>query len=84
MRSFGARVLYRWGDALAWAEGRLSPPRCSSSEVDAQEQRVTTMRKADQKTQPQASHAGELGPFRHVGDVVSDIMEKMTDSQGKS
>ena len=33
---FGARVLYRWSDALAWAEGRLSPPRHSTSEGDAQ------------------------------------------------
>ncbi|MDR3424812.1 MAG: DNA-binding protein [Alphaproteobacteria bacterium] len=24
--SFGARVLYRWGDSLAWAKSRLSPP----------------------------------------------------------
>jgi hypothetical protein len=35
--SFGARVLYRWGDALAWAQGRLSPPRCSTSEADVKE-----------------------------------------------
>ncbi len=34
-RHFGARVLYRWGDALAWAEGRLSDPRRSTSEADA-------------------------------------------------
>jgi hypothetical protein len=34
-RSFGARALYRWGDALAWAEGRLSPLRGSTSEADA-------------------------------------------------
>ncbi len=33
---FGPRVLYRWGTALAWAEGRLSPPRRSTSEADAQ------------------------------------------------
>jgi hypothetical protein len=33
--SFGARVLYRWGDALTWAQGRLSAPRCSTSEADA-------------------------------------------------
>jgi hypothetical protein len=33
--SFGARVLYRWGDALAWAQGRLSKPRHSTSEADA-------------------------------------------------
>ena len=35
-RTFGRAVLYRWGDALAWAEGRLSPMRCSISEADAQ------------------------------------------------
>ena len=33
---FGRIPLYRWGDALAWAEGRLSAPRRSSSEADAQ------------------------------------------------
>jgi hypothetical protein len=31
---FGPRALYRWADALAWAQGRLSAPRHSSSEVD--------------------------------------------------
>jgi hypothetical protein len=35
-RLFGRVPLYRWGDALAWAEGRLTPPRCSTSEADAQ------------------------------------------------
>jgi hypothetical protein len=35
-RHFGARVLYRWADALAWAEGRLTPARRSTSEADAQ------------------------------------------------
>lgn len=34
-RLFGARPLYVWGDALAWANSRLSEPRCSSSEPDA-------------------------------------------------
>lgn len=29
---FGSRALYRWSDALAWAESRLSPPRRSTSE----------------------------------------------------
>jgi hypothetical protein len=33
-RLFGARALYRWGDALAWAESRLSTPRGSTSEAD--------------------------------------------------
>jgi hypothetical protein len=35
-RSFGRTPLYRWGDALSWAESRLSAPRCSTSEADAQ------------------------------------------------
>jgi hypothetical protein len=35
-RSFGRVPLYRWGDALDWAEGRLSPPRRSTSEADDQ------------------------------------------------
>ena len=34
-RSFGRIPLYRWADALAWAEGRLSPPRRSTSEATA-------------------------------------------------
>jgi hypothetical protein len=33
-RSFGRIALYRWADALAWAEGKLSAPRCSTSEND--------------------------------------------------
>jgi hypothetical protein len=32
---FGRRPLYRWRNALSWAEGRLTAPRCSSSEGDA-------------------------------------------------
>lgn len=31
---FGARPLYRWRDALAWAYSRLTSPRRSSSEGD--------------------------------------------------
>jgi hypothetical protein len=30
-RSFGRAAIYRWGDALTWAEGRLSAPRCNTS-----------------------------------------------------
>jgi len=29
---FGRTVLYRWCDALGWAEGRLSAPRRSTAE----------------------------------------------------
>jgi hypothetical protein len=35
-RSFGRTPLYRWGDALAWAQARLSAPRGSTSEADGQ------------------------------------------------
>ena len=41
-RKFGLRVLYRWGDALAWAEGRLTAPYRSTSEQDAAGQHVDT------------------------------------------
>ena len=33
-RKFGSRPLYRWADALAWAQGRLSEPRCNTSAQD--------------------------------------------------
>src|SRR5580658_3353380 len=35
---FGRIPLYRWGDALAWAESKLSAPRHSTSEADAHHQ----------------------------------------------
>ena len=34
-RLFGTRPLYRWSDALGWAQSRLSAPIQSSSELDA-------------------------------------------------
>jgi hypothetical protein len=35
-QKFGRAVLYRWSASLAWAEGRLSPPRRSTAETDTQ------------------------------------------------
>lgn len=32
--SWGPRVLYRWADALAWAENRMGKPRRNTSEAD--------------------------------------------------
>jgi hypothetical protein len=32
-RCFGRIPLYRWGDALAWAESRMSAPRHTTSEA---------------------------------------------------
>jgi hypothetical protein len=29
---FGRKPLYRWGEALRWAQSKLSPPRVSASE----------------------------------------------------
>lgn len=34
-RTYSGRALYRWADALAWAESRTSAPRRSTSEADA-------------------------------------------------
>ena len=31
-QKFGQRVLYVWADALAWAHGKLSPARATTSE----------------------------------------------------
>jgi hypothetical protein len=31
---FGRKPLYRWGDALDWAKGRLSKPIRSTSELE--------------------------------------------------
>lgn len=33
-RLFGRRALYRWGDALGWAQDQLSAPRGNTSEQD--------------------------------------------------
>lgn len=44
-RAFGPRVLYRWGDALAWAQGRMTPPRRSTSEADALRQDASQRRR---------------------------------------
>ena len=33
-RKFGQRVLYRWGDALAWAQSKLSRVVASTAELD--------------------------------------------------
>jgi hypothetical protein len=32
---FGARVLYRWGHTLGWAQERLTETRCNTSARDA-------------------------------------------------
>ena len=34
-RTYSGRALYRWADALAWAESRTSAPRRSTAEADA-------------------------------------------------
>jgi hypothetical protein len=31
---FGRRIVYRWRDAVEWAEKRLSPPMLNTSESD--------------------------------------------------
>ena len=45
-RKFGLRVLYRWGDALTWAERRLTAAYSSTSELDAAATQVDKRREA--------------------------------------
>jgi hypothetical protein len=33
-RKYGQRVVYKWADALSWAQSRLSDPIASTSELD--------------------------------------------------
>jgi hypothetical protein len=33
-RLFGQRAVYRWGDALQWAQARMTAPRRSTAEAD--------------------------------------------------
>ncbi len=39
-RKFGRIPIYTWGESLAWAESRLSPPRCSTSEAEANQPKL--------------------------------------------
>jgi hypothetical protein len=34
---YSGRAIYTWSDLLAWAKSRVTEPRCSSSEFDAQQ-----------------------------------------------
>ena len=41
-RRYGPRVLYQWGDALAWARSKLGPVVTSTAEFDAVRQHDRT------------------------------------------
>ena len=43
-RHFGPRVLYRWGDLLDWAEGRLGPTVRTTAELDVLNGRPPALR----------------------------------------
>src|SRR6516225_6860824 len=51
-QKFGIRVLYRWGDALARAQSRLSVPRHSTSEGDATAARAKSEPPTSAETRP--------------------------------
>ena len=40
-QKYGQRVVYKWADALSWAQSRLSDPVASTSQLDT---RGTTLR----------------------------------------
>nr|WP_314070743.1 hypothetical protein [uncultured Roseococcus sp.] len=45
-RKFGRAVLYRWDEALAWAESKLSGPMSSTAEVRARRTTAEAARQA--------------------------------------
>lgn len=57
-RRFGARPLYRWADAIAWAEGRLSSLHRSTSEYSP----VSTEGRTDQHENRSTKYPGEKQP----------------------
>jgi hypothetical protein len=65
-RYFGRRVLYRWGDALAWARSRLSEPVTNTSEATA----VRAMRA------PEVARAADLHPrIERLSEPVTSTSE---------
>jgi hypothetical protein len=58
-RLFVRRPLYRWGDALAWAQSRLSSPRRSTSEADAATADQSSGRMGHRSRPGKASVSGE-------------------------
>jgi hypothetical protein len=71
---FGTRPLYRWRDALAWAQSRLSAPRGSTSEETAS----TTRRTAGNPTHPVPSE------LRHLSPSTPDTSRKVRASEAAS
>jgi hypothetical protein len=68
-RSYGRIPLYRWGDALAWAQSRLSAPRASTSEAEGQEEprrdppsQLFPVEVAAPRTKPGGSQQGQSRP----------------------
>ncbi len=55
-RRFGARVLYRWADVMAWAESRLSPPVFTTSENDVDGKPRTALPTGSKSGQPASRH----------------------------
>lgn len=58
-RRFGRVALYRWGDALEWAQSKLGPALSSTSELDARNAIAG------------AKELGEALRARHANDPVS-------------
>jgi hypothetical protein len=47
-QKFGQRVVYKWANALSWAQSRLSDPVASTSELDPEKR--TTLRACHEAT----------------------------------
>jgi hypothetical protein len=53
-RCFGTKPLYRWSDALAWAQSRLGPPRGGAVQSDAKTQQPRRVRRRATQLSPAA------------------------------
>jgi hypothetical protein len=53
-QSFGVKPLYRWGDAIAWAQARLGAPRCNTSEADATDRAISQPHRRGRPSKAQA------------------------------
>jgi hypothetical protein len=69
-RKFGRKPLYRWGDSLAWAEARLTPPMRTTSEADAP--RTAAVPLPDLAEPARAPHHSPPVPRGHTRLAVAD------------
>jgi hypothetical protein len=59
-RLFGLKPLYRWGDTIAWAQARLSAPRCNTSEADTGDRAASQSRRHGHHPEQRSADTGAV------------------------